>query len=182
MPSSTLLRKEWNMWYVIQVKTGREELVKQLIESVVKPDLYEDCLIIYYKTKRKRNQEWKIEQKKAFPGYLFMITDNIEAMRQHLGQIPEMTRILGYDGEIVPLSEEETSFIQRLAGGKECIEMSLGIQIGDQIIVSSGPLKGMESTIRKIDRHKRIAIIELKMLGNIREVTVGLEIIRKIYA
>ena len=170
------------MWYAIQVKTGREEKVKQLLEGIVPQNLFDECLVIYYETKIKRNQEWKIEQKKTFPGYLFLITDKIDVMRQQLGQIPEMTRILGYDGEIVPLSEEETSFIQRLSDGNGCIEMSLGIQVGDQIIVNSGPLKGMESTIRKIDRHKRVAIIELKMLGDIREIIVGLEIISKSHA
>jgi transcriptional antiterminator NusG len=38
---------------------------------------------------------------------------------------------------------------------------------------------GFESLIRKIDRHKRIAQLEIDMFGDKRTITVGLEIISK---
>ena len=50
---------------------------------------------------------------------------------------------------------------------------------GDKIIVTEGPLQGMESHIRRIDRHKRLAWLTIDVLGESREIAVGLEIIRK---
>ena len=43
----------------------------------------------------------------------------------------------------------------------------------------SGPLQGMEGAIRKIDRHKRIAVLSLDMFGRTVDMKVGLEIIEK---
>lgn len=37
----------------------------------------------------------------------------------------------------------------------------------------------MESRIRRIDRHKRLAWLTIDVLGEPREIAVGLEIIRK---
>ena len=45
--------------------------------------------------------------------------------------------------------------------------------------ILSGPLMGMEGNIRRIDRHKRIAYLEIEMFGRTVEMKVGLEIIRK---
>jgi transcriptional antiterminator NusG len=59
-------------------------------------------------------------------------------------------------------------------------EESKGFIIGDKIIVTSGPLKGRESIIRKIDRHKRRAEIEVAFLGDIRRINVALEVISKV--
>lgn len=38
---------------------------------------------------------------------------------------------------------------------------------------------GTEGNIRRIDRHKRIAYLEIEMFGRTVEMKVGLEIIRK---
>ena len=65
-------------------------------------------------------------------------------------------------------------------GEKEEVEMSRGVIEGDKIRVISGPLVGQEAHIKRIDRHKRKALIETELLGRGVEVTVGLEVIDKI--
>jgi transcriptional antiterminator NusG len=57
--------------------------------------------------------------------------------------------------------------------------MSKGIIEGDHIIVESGPLKGYEGFIKKIDRHKRIAFIDVELFNTVTTVKVGLEIVSK---
>ena len=56
------------------------------------------------------------------------------------------------------------------------MEMSEGIIEPSRIRILSGPLMGMEGQIRKIDRHKRKAWIEVELFGRIQRVEVGLEI------
>ncbi|MCX8131472.1 MAG: hypothetical protein N3I35_15440 [Clostridia bacterium] len=48
------------------------------------------------------------------------------------------------------------------------------------MFVTTGPLQGRESIIRKINRHKRRAEIELMWFGDLRQVSVALEIVCKI--
>lgn len=57
--------------------------------------------------------------------------------------------------------------------------MSSGIIENDRVRILSGPLMGMEGNIRRIDRHKRIAYLEIEMFGRTVEMKVGLEIIKK---
>ena len=49
----------------------------------------------------------------------------------------------------------------------------------DRVIITSGPLKGNEALIKKIDRHKRRAYLEIEMFGRKVEAQVGLEIVKK---
>jgi transcriptional antiterminator NusG len=70
-------------------------------------------------------------------------------------------------------------FLQSFGGEKQIVEMSTGIIEGSKVIVESGPLKGREGLIKKIDRHKRKAYLELDMFGRSQRVEVGLEITMK---
>ena len=59
------------------------------------------------------------------------------------------------------------------------IGMSKGIIREGKTVITSGPLKGREYLIRRIDRHKRTAEIEVPFAGENTRVTVGLEIYEK---
>ena len=61
-------------------------------------------------------------------------------------------------------------------------EMSKGYIIGDIVTVISGPMKEMKGQIKFIDRHKRLAVIEIEMFGRKTEVRLGLEIVKKFSA
>jgi transcriptional antiterminator NusG len=60
-----------------------------------------------------------------------------------------------------------------------CIRGSVGFIEGDKVRVTSGALVGMECLIKKINRHKQIAIVELDMMGAVREVKLMLEVVEK---
>ena len=59
------------------------------------------------------------------------------------------------------------------------VEMSVGYMEGERIVVMEGPLMGKEGMICKVDRHKRIAVIEVEMFGKTTTAKVGLEIVAK---
>lgn len=90
-----------------------------------------------------------------------------------------LTRLIGTGDEIVPLSQEEIDLLLRMGSDSQLVEMSSGIIENDRVQVLSGPLKGMEGSIRKIDRHKRMAYLEVEMFGRTVEMKVGLEIVSK---
>ena len=69
--------------------------------------------------------------------------------------------------------------LMKMGTDKQLVEMSCGIIENDRVQIVSGPLTGMEGSIRRIDRHKRIAHLEIEMFGRTVEMKVGLEIIIK---
>jgi transcriptional antiterminator NusG len=60
-----------------------------------------------------------------------------------------------------------------------CIKGSGGFVVGDMVQVTSGALMGMESRIKKINRHNREAVVEMRIMGAVREVSLMLEIVEK---
>ena len=82
--------------------------------------------------------------------------------------------------EFLPLSDEEIDWIRALAAPEtHVVEMSEGFIEGDKVVVTSGPLRGREAQISKIDRHKRLAWLDMRMLGRNKSIKVGLEIVSK---
>lgn len=56
----------------------------------------------------------------------------------------------------------------------------VSLMVGDRIQILDGSLKGLESIVRKVNRHKRQAWIEIEFMGDIRLVSVALEIVEKV--
>lgn len=168
------------MWYVVQVRSGTEHNIRIQCNKKIPDTIMERCFIPYYEEKKKQNGTWNTLQKVLFPGYIFMITEDVEKLFFHLKTIEGMTKLIGTGQDIIPLKEEEITFLKRFGGEEQIVSMSEGIIEGTQVTIISGPLKGMEGLIQKIDRHKRKAWLELEMFGKMQQVEVGLEITRKV--
>ena len=167
------------MWYVMQVRTGSEENIKIQCERTVSDNILERCFIPYYEERRHLKGNWTTIRRILFPGYVFLITEYVEELYQQLKCVLGMTKILGSGGEIVPLSVDEVNFLERIGGEEQLVEMSEGVIEGGQVRIYQGPLQGMEGQVKKIDRHKRKAWLEIRMFGRMQLMQVGLEIVEK---
>lgn len=168
------------MWYVVQVRTGTEENILIQCKKNVSDIALERCFIPYCEEKKRIRGEWITERKILFPGYVFMITEDFEKLYEELKHVIGMTKLLGTGEEIVPLKEEETEFLQSFGGEEQVVKMSEGIIEGSYLKIMSGPLQGKEGYVKKIDRHKRKASLEVDMFGRMQRIQVGLEITKKI--
>lgn len=167
------------MWYVVQVRTGAEERIRLQCEKNIEKSILEECFIPQYEEKKRFQGKWNIQKKILFPGYVFVVTENLRDLYEGLKKIEGMTKMIGTGQEVVPLTDEEVHFIQRFGGEEKVVPISEGIIENSQVKILSGPLEGMEACIRKIDRHKRKAWIEVEMFGRMQRVEVGLEIVSK---
>ncbi len=169
------------MWYVIWTATGSERKLSQWISDYVSDDLYEDCFVPLIEQNRKEAGKWKTVKKVLFPGYLFVRTDEqrIKDFADKLSRSGQFEVILSSDGEFAPVREEEEYLINNAYNNNGVLGSSIGMIEGDNIKILSGPLIGLEGAIKQINRHKRIAIIELNMFGRVSRVKIGLEIISK---
>lgn len=123
--------------------------------------------------------EWHIQERILFPGYVFLIAENPEKLVNELRKVIGLTKLIGTGDEIVPLVQKEIDLLMKIGTDKQLVEMSSGIIENDRVQILAGPLMGMEGNIRRIDRHKRMAYMEIEMFGRTVEMKVGLEIIRK---
>lgn len=167
------------MWYVVQVRTGTEEEIKIQCEKVIEQTVLQRCFIPYYESMKRYQGRWHKETKILFPGYVFIVSERPEALFLELKKVIGLTRLLGADGDIIPLSAEEVHFLRTFGKEEQIVTMSVGIIEEDKVIVLEGPLKGQEGHIRKVDRHKRKAYLELEMFGRKVRTEVGLEIVAR---
>lgn len=168
------------MWYVIQVRTGAEESIRIQCGKLIDRHAMERCFIPYCEKMKRYHGEWHKEKLILFPGYLFVVSQDVEALFLELNRIIGLTKLLGTGNVIVPLTLEEESFLKQMGNDDQIVTMSKGLIVNNQVIVLAGPLKGREGYIRKVDRHKRRARLELHMFGRNQNVELGLEILEKI--
>ena len=167
------------MWYVIWVESGKEHKVRGIIESQVPAETYERIVIPEKRIQKKFKGEWKEVQSVLFPGYLFVVAEDITEFAAALVAVPEFTKILKADDEIAAIYPEEEAALKRLVDQDEVVKMSEGIIENDKVLIFDGPLKGMEGTIQRINRHKRVAVIRMELFERVMLVEVGLEIVEK---
>ena len=167
------------MWYVIQVMTGDEKNTVEMCKVIVSDSEAHEFFIPEADRKKRKKGKWYNIRKPMFPGYVFISTENIEELYEELKGVPKLTKVLGTDHTVTPISKAEESLIKRLTNKQHIAEISVGYIEGDRLIISEGPMMGMEAMVKKIDRHKRIAVLSITMFGNSTDVTMGLEVLRK---
>lgn len=166
--------------YVVQVVGGTEIHVRDFMNRIL-GDIVDECYVPLRETPRHVDGQWVGMRELLFPGYLFVKTCDIQRVSERLASVPAFTRLLGKSDErIIPLSEDEVSWLTALMEPlSKVVGMSVGVIEGDQVMVIDGPLKGQEALIRKVDRHKRLAFLDMRMFGRVKTIKVGLEIVRK---
>ena len=174
IPDTIKKEKSKNMWYVIQVISGKEEnICTQLRRYGI------ECFVLYCEKKKRYKKEWHVLEERLFPGYIFVNTLDVGNVVEKCRLVEGFSKLVRGGEEIIPLPEEERSFFQEISGGEHIVKMSSGISKDGKIKVSSGPLQGKESSIVYANRHKRIARMDIKWMGKKIKIEVGLEIIAK---
>ena len=164
------------MWYVVWTSTGSEERVAKAVKEM-------HCQNRFFIPKRivqiRRKGNWEYLEKNMFPGYFFVDTDDIEEFSNQIHKVEGFATVLTVDKKFFPLSGKDEILTEELYDNNGIFDVSKGFIEGDSIIVTSGPLKGQEGLIKKIDRHKRLAYLEFSMFDQVIRGTVSLEIVEK---
>lgn len=172
-------------WFVFHVETGKEDVACDFLNKLLNSQ-ESIAFIPQVETIYKNSKFIRKYLKPMFPGYVF--TDSIVEEITFITQTYKLTRfskcifkLLGNDNlNYMKLSEDEKNFLLGFCDEEYIIEESMGFIKGDKVFVTSGPLQGRESVIKRIDRHKRIAEIELEFMGDVRRAKVALEIVSKV--
>jgi transcriptional antiterminator NusG len=175
-------------WVILFVKTGAEEQVLHTLKHKLGPSEYLPFIPLKEAPRISRGIVTKV-RKRLFPGYVFiqspinadLIAGKLQQIITDVVQHKDIYSLLHYGAnkKDVVLREKERRYWERLFDDDFCITGSVGFFEGDKIVITSGALMGKEGSIKKINLHKRQALVELELMGAAREIRLMLEIIKK---
>lgn len=163
-------------WYVVFVETGREEEVQKWFDFYFENETFRS-LVPTRRLREKRGGKIYHVLRKLFPGYVFFNINMSLEKYKIIKKIPGIIKILNTGSYYSHISDKEMSIILKLVGDKSVIDYSKVLVENSKIQVKDGPLYGMEGIIKKIDKHKKRAKVELYFDGEPRLVEIGVEII-----
>lgn len=173
-------RMAQTMWYVLQVMSGREADLQALFSCCFDRELLRDCFYPTYEASFKKGGVRQVVKRRLFPGYLFLVTEDIRKVERQLKRIPEMTKVLKIGQEVIPLRSEEQAFLEGHLDQEHVLPMSRGYQVGDEICITEGAFAGFKGRLKAVDRHNRYGVIGLEMFGRNVDMQFGLEVVGKV--
>ena len=168
--------------YVLFVLGKSEHRIKEYINAHT---FHEAIVPVKVKLIKRKATIIKQEQM-LFPSYVFVRSDlDPQAFKvftqRHLSPLSGFIRLLTYKDDDVPtLSKDEVKVLQPFFSNRGVFEHSVGLIAYDKVVITEGPLMGLESHIKHIDRHKKIATLEIPLFNEVKEVKVSCEILSKL--
>lgn len=166
-------------WYVLFVKSSKEEEVQKWLDFHFDMETLRSLIPKRRLAQKKAGKSFSII-KPLFPGYVFVCTSMDLNKYKIIKGIPELMRILNYGTYYSSIENDEMATILKLVGCDSVIDYSKVFIENSRAIVIDGPLYGMESIIKKINKHTNRAKVQLNFMGELRYLDVGVEILYKI--
>lgn len=180
-------------WYVLFVRSQTEhKVVDSFKRAYERKEMSYELTVFcpesekYYKDKSTRALGKIYQRRPLFPGYVFIETNMPADMFRPatydiIYNSSDIIKLLRYESSNdIAISRQERIRLEYLLKGRHCVEHSTGYMEGDKIVITGGPLIGMEGNIKKINRHHRSAQIEMDLFNKKQLINVALEIVSKI--
>jgi transcription antitermination factor NusG len=127
-------------WYAIRVKSQCEKMASDSLRYKG----FEEFLPMYW-SRRKWSDRIKVLQLPLFTGYLFCRFDLSE--RNAILTTPGVCLIVGQGRMPLPVDLDEIQNIRAAVSSGQTIQPWRGIEIGDNIRIEIGPLRGIEGKL-----------------------------------
>ena len=97
------------MWYVIQVKGGTEENIKQQCQNTISPPVLEKCFYSLIRTDETVSGKWNKRKENFISGIcVYGERTRLRELYFELKNVIGLTKILGAGNEVVPLNLERS--------------------------------------------------------------------------
>jgi len=170
--------KEGAKWWIIRVRSGKEDFIKSEIEKLMHEDPRIKEVFIpeeeeKIKIKDKKGTEKEItRKKKVISGYIYVKMELDENLWNKIKKIPNVLMLLGERGIPAPISQERIETLRNKTVGGE-IKKIFSVSIGDRVRIKAGPLKGFGGIVEWLNEDKSKARILISMFG--RQTPVEIE-------
>jgi len=159
-------------WYVLRAIGGKENKVKEYIESEISRlnlgDYISQVLIPKEKVYQIRQGKKINKERNFFPGYVLIEAALVGEIPHLLKNIPNVIGFLGtQQGEPVPLRKSEINRIlgkvDELAASDE--EINVPFFVGEAVKVVDGPFNSFTGVIEEVNEEKKKLKVMVKIFG-----------------
>ncbi len=162
-------------WYVIHTYSGYENKVKVNLDKTILNRGFEDVILEVKvpmdETIEVKNGKKKHVMKKMYPGYVMikMILDDETwyVVRNTRG----VTGFVGPGSKPIPLTDKEVRTM-----GIEDVQIKLDIEVGENVMVVSGPLESFIGVVKEVQTEKQKVKVIVSMFG--RDTIVDLDFVQ----
>ncbi|MFA6526980.1 MAG: transcription termination/antitermination protein NusG [Candidatus Babeliales bacterium] len=169
-------------WYVVQVYTGFEEIVKVDLEKRVVEEGLADLVgevLIPSGEVSSFFAENKSKKEKIFPGYLLVQMEMVGETFRLVATTPRVTRFLGGESP-APLSDKEVDRIfSQMAGKLAVSDEKASFAIGNEIHIANGPFSGFVGLIDKVEEERERLTVLVSIFGRLTPVELGFDQVKK---
>ncbi|MGA9882418.1 MAG: UpxY family transcription antiterminator [Candidatus Acidiferrales bacterium] len=138
-------------WFALQVRARHEAGVAKFLYGKG----YEPFVPVYQNRKR-WSDRIKLVAEPLFPGYLFCRIDLNN--RLPILTTPGVVQIVGFNRTPVAVNEMEIDAIQSLVASGLPSQPWPYLQVGDQVQIDSGPLRGLEGLLVELKGSHRLVV------------------------
>lgn len=169
-------------WYVVQVYTGFEDVVKRDLEKRIveqsSEDAFGDILIPTSEVVSFLSAE-DARREKIFPGYLLVQMEMTGETYQLVMSAPRVSRFLGGERP-APLSNKEVERIFSQISGKLAVTREKSpFAEGNEVHIVSGPFSGFVGIVDKVDEERERLTIMVSIFGRLTPVELGFDHVKK---
>jgi transcription termination/antitermination protein NusG len=152
--SDRLLASKWYALYT------RSRFEKKMLSELT------DRRIEVFLPMREILSRWKDRKKRIwiplFPGYIFINHVDTPENRFRILNVPGAVRFVGFQGRANPIPEEQIQYVRRFLEASIAIDPYPYMQVGSQVEVIAGPLKGIRGIlVEKRGRFRFVIQVDL---------------------
>lgn len=165
-------------WYIVHTYSGYENKVASDLMKTVEnrdlKDLIQDVFVpTEIVTEIKDNKKREVERK-VFPSYVIVKMIMTDESWYVVRNIRGCTGFVGPSSKPIPLSKKE---VEKLGlNGKKTTEVNYNI--GDKVIITSGPLKESVGTVTTLDVENNSVQVDISIFGRNTPVELELDQVR----
>ena len=162
-------------WYVVYTYSGYEnKVMDNLLKTVENHNLHDtimDVKVPMEESVEVKNGKKRHVSRKMFPGYvmvkMFLTDESWYVVRNTRG----VTGFVGPSSKPIPLSDAEVRSM-----GIENVRISLDVEVGNNVIVTSGPLESFVGVVEEGNTERQKVRVLVSMFG--RDTSVELDFVQ----
>lgn len=168
-------------WYVLQVYTGSEEVVRSdLLKRVEEEGLQEHFGEVVVPTSKMTErfavaESAEEKREKIFPGYLLVQMEMGGDSRRLVINTPRVSRFLGGISPMA-LTDGEVERIFAQMSGECAVSRSVeSYNVGSEVHIASGPFAGFVGIVESVDEeHERVRVM-VSIFGRMTPIELGFD-------
>jgi len=142
-------------WFCLTAQAKREHIAAACLRQASEVDAF--CPRIRFRKHTNRGPVWFVES--MFPGYLFARFDYTALHRRVRGR-PGVRGFVQFGDRLALLPDRLISEIKARMGNDELVEINTGLELGQNVQITQGPLQGLEALVtRLIAARDRVEIL-----------------------